>query len=267
MPAYHSKTSDTLLSRCKMVGNTPLLPIKVRIWNTCVISSPARSGIYLGSRYISLTCICLFFPCSAVWPQVPQVHGCWRVGSGPWQSRHGGYHWWGPRVLQTKHLFPSIRHQERSRPSHHLWDTLCHIGPKTVSLQGRLRRILLLPDTRTGITKWNCLSWKASLKKPHELDGQRWFSDISLINSRLAKCTTKHQGEQEMFKMALNKFSLPGEANFPLNDHFHRPASPEDTDELRRYMMQFRYAATASSLLLFITSHFQCEIVVHIFPS
>ena len=70
------------------------------------------------------------------------------------------------------------------------------------------------------------------------------FNDISSTHSRLAKCTTKHQGEQEMFKMALNKFSLPGEANFPLNDHFHRPASPEDTDELRRYMMQFRYAAS-----------------------
>ena len=145
MPAYHSKTSDTLLSRCKMVGNTPLLPIKVRIWNTGVISSPARSGIK--SRYTSLTCICLFFPCLAVWPQVPQVHGCWRVGSGPWQSGHGRYHWWGPWILQTKHLFPSIRHQERSRSSHHLWDTLCHFGPETVSLQGSSRLALLSPET------------------------------------------------------------------------------------------------------------------------
>ena len=29
MPAYHSKASETLISRSKMVGNTPLLPIKV----------------------------------------------------------------------------------------------------------------------------------------------------------------------------------------------------------------------------------------------
>ena len=59
--------------------------------------------------------------------------------------------------------------------------------------------------------------------------------------SSLAKCTSRHQAEQDMYRLALNKFALPGEANFPLNMHFLRPDSPEDTDELRRYMLQFRH--------------------------
>ena len=44
-----------------------------------------------------------------------------------------------------------------------------------------------------------------------------------------------------MFTLALNKFALPGEVDFPLNTYFLRPATPEDTDELRRYMLQFRH--------------------------
>ena len=62
-----------------------------------------------------------------------------------------------------------------------------------------------------------------------------------LLFSSLAKCTSRHQAEQDMYRLALNKFALPGEANFPLNMHFLRPDSPEDTDELRRYMLQFRH--------------------------
>jgi len=152
MPAYHSKTSDTLLSRCKMVGNTPLLPIKLsdRKFRKCMVVDE--------------------------WVADPDNPDMGDIIDEVLE-------YYKPNIF-----FPAF------------------------DIKNAADRLIIY-----GILY------------------------VTLALKQLAKCTTKHQGEQEMFKMALNKFSLPGEANFPLNDHFHRPASPEDTDELRRYMMQFRH--------------------------
>jgi actin related protein 2/3 complex subunit 3 len=43
-----------------------------------------------------------------------------------------------------------------------------------------------------------------------------------------------------MFTLALEKFALPGDANFPLNAYFEKAKSASEADELRRYWTQLR---------------------------
>ena len=40
-----------------------------------------------------------------------------------------------------------------------------------------------------------------------------------------------------MYSMAIEKFSLPGEADFPLNGFFKKPTRSEE-DELKKYFTQ-----------------------------
>lgn len=45
---------------------------------------------------------------------------------------------------------------------------------------------------------------------------------------RLQKCSNKNQGLQEMYALAISKFDIPGEPNFPLNSVYARPANAND---------------------------------------
>jgi actin related protein 2/3 complex subunit 3 len=46
---------------------------------------------------------------------------------------------------------------------------------------------------------------------------------IVLCLKHLTKCANKERGTQEMFTLALERFALPGEADFPLNAFFEKP--------------------------------------------
>ena len=63
---------------------------------------------------------------------------------------------------------------------------------------------------------------------------------IVLCLKRLARCANRERASQEMFTLALERFALPGEADFPLNAFYERPGSSAETDELRKYLTQVR---------------------------
>eukprot|EP00090_Calanus_glacialis_P038199 TRINITY_DN66778_c0_g1_i1.p1 TRINITY_DN66778_c0_g1~~TRINITY_DN66778_c0_g1_i1.p1 ORF type:complete len:181 (-),score=51.64 TRINITY_DN66778_c0_g1_i1:176-718(-) len=58
---------------------------------------------------------------------------------------------------------------------------------------------------------------------------------------KLQKCSTKNQGLQEMYSLAISRFDIPGEGGFPLNGVYLRPNSPEEADTMRQYFLQLRH--------------------------
>ena len=57
---------------------------------------------------------------------------------------------------------------------------------------------------------------------------------------KLAKCSSLEAAGREMHTQALARFSMPGEANFPLNAYFERMSSAQ-TEELRKYLIHLRH--------------------------
>jgi len=58
---------------------------------------------------------------------------------------------------------------------------------------------------------------------------------------KLQKCSSKAQGQQEMYSLAIARFDIPGEAGFPLNGVYARPRTPDEADSLRQYFLQLRH--------------------------
>merc|ERR1719341_1811157 len=58
---------------------------------------------------------------------------------------------------------------------------------------------------------------------------------------KLQKCSSKAQGLQEMYSLAIAKFDIPGDPGFPLNGVYLRPNSPEEADTMRQYFLQLRH--------------------------
>lgn len=57
---------------------------------------------------------------------------------------------------------------------------------------------------------------------------------------KLSKCSNKQQGMQDMYALAISRFDLPGEAGFPLNSVYAKPANPSEADLMRQYLTQLR---------------------------
>lgn len=57
---------------------------------------------------------------------------------------------------------------------------------------------------------------------------------------RLQKCSNKNQGVQEMYSLAISKFDIPGDPNFPLNAVYAKPSGPSEADLMRQYLQQLR---------------------------
>lgn len=57
---------------------------------------------------------------------------------------------------------------------------------------------------------------------------------------KLQRCSNKAQGAQEMYSLAISKFDIPGEAGFPLNAVYAKPASTQEADLMRQYLLQLR---------------------------
>lgn len=57
---------------------------------------------------------------------------------------------------------------------------------------------------------------------------------------KLQRCQSKEQGKKEMHSLAIQRFFLPGEAQFPLNAMYHRPRDRAEEDNMRAYLQQIR---------------------------
>jgi len=75
-------------------------------------------------------------------------------------------------------------------------------------------------------------------------EGDRLLIYITLYISeclkKLAKCTHKNNGLQEMYTLAISKFDIPGDPGFVLNSVYGKPASGQDAEFLRQYLQQVR---------------------------
>jgi len=63
---------------------------------------------------------------------------------------------------------------------------------------------------------------------------------ISECIKKLAKCTNKNQGMQEMHMLGISKFDIPGDPGFVLNSVYKRPGTGQDAEFLRQYLQQVR---------------------------
>lgn len=64
---------------------------------------------------------------------------------------------------------------------------------------------------------------------------------ISECLKKLQRCTSKNNGLKEMNTLALARIYLPGEAQFPLNAMYTRPADRHDEDTMRSFLQQIRH--------------------------
>jgi len=62
---------------------------------------------------------------------------------------------------------------------------------------------------------------------------------------KLQKCSSKSQGQQEMYSLAIARFDIPGDAGFPLNSIYSKPSSGEEADQIRQYFLQLRHETGA----------------------
>ncbi|XP_064620121.1 actin-related protein 2/3 complex subunit 3-like isoform X2 [Lineus longissimus] len=57
---------------------------------------------------------------------------------------------------------------------------------------------------------------------------------------KLQKCNNRNDGNKEMYSLAISRFALPGEAGFPLNALYGRPADRNEEETMRTYLLQLR---------------------------
>ncbi|XP_060068670.1 actin-related protein 2/3 complex subunit 3-like [Ylistrum balloti] len=63
---------------------------------------------------------------------------------------------------------------------------------------------------------------------------------ISECLKKLQKCQSKSQGQKEMYTIGIYNYPIPGEAGFPLNAMFSKPASRNEEENMRNYLQQLR---------------------------
>lgn len=57
---------------------------------------------------------------------------------------------------------------------------------------------------------------------------------------KLQKCATKSQAQNEMYTLAISRFDIPGDAGFPLNSVYSKPANVVDAEFFKAYLTQLR---------------------------
>lgn len=50
---------------------------------------------------------------------------------------------------------------------------------------------------------------------------------------KLQKCTSKNQAQQDLYSLAISRFDIPGDAGFPLNSVYPKPASSNEAGKLQ----------------------------------
>ncbi|KAL4609587.1 actin-related protein 2/3 complex subunit 3 [Arapaima gigas] len=54
------------------------------------------------------------------------------------------------------------------------------------------------------------------------------------------KCSSKNQGEKEMYTLGITNFPIPGEPGFPLNAMYTKPSNKMEEETMRGYLQQIR---------------------------
>ncbi|ENN82527.1 hypothetical protein HUJ04_006035 [Dendroctonus ponderosae] len=57
---------------------------------------------------------------------------------------------------------------------------------------------------------------------------------------KLQKCANKSQVQNEMYSLAISRFDIPGNAGFPLNSVYSKPADQKAADFMKAYLTQVR---------------------------
>ncbi|XP_077995258.1 actin-related protein 2/3 complex subunit 3-A-like [Glandiceps talaboti] len=57
---------------------------------------------------------------------------------------------------------------------------------------------------------------------------------------KLQRCQSKNAGQKEMHTLAIAKWDMPGEPNFPLNAMYVKPNGRNEEDSMRAYLQQIR---------------------------
>uniref|UniRef100_A0A3P8QMW8 Actin-related protein 2/3 complex subunit 3 n=1 Tax=Astatotilapia calliptera TaxID=8154 RepID=A0A3P8QMW8_ASTCA len=63
---------------------------------------------------------------------------------------------------------------------------------------------------------------------------------ISECLKKLQKCSSRSQGEKEMYTLGITNFPIPGEPGFPLNAMYVKPANKQEEETMRAYLQQLR---------------------------
>lgn len=63
---------------------------------------------------------------------------------------------------------------------------------------------------------------------------------ISECLKKMQKCSSRNQGDKEMYTLGISNFPIPGENGFPLNAMYAKPANKNDDDTMRAYLQQLR---------------------------
>lgn len=63
---------------------------------------------------------------------------------------------------------------------------------------------------------------------------------ISECLKKLQKCGSKNDAQKEMYTLGITNFPIPGDARFPLNAMFTKPASRAEEDTMKAYLQQIR---------------------------
>lgn len=56
---------------------------------------------------------------------------------------------------------------------------------------------------------------------------------------RLQRCANKAQGQQELHALAISRFDIPGDATFPLNAVYAKPATPNEAGNVLAVSKEF----------------------------
>ncbi len=56
----------------------------------------------------------------------------------------------------------------------------------------------------------------------------------------LLKSQNKNQALKDLDTLANSRFDIPGDAGFPLNSVYMRPATPKDAEDMRNFIKQLR---------------------------
>uniref|UniRef100_A0A8B9RB08 Actin-related protein 2/3 complex subunit 3 n=1 Tax=Astyanax mexicanus TaxID=7994 RepID=A0A8B9RB08_ASTMX len=54
------------------------------------------------------------------------------------------------------------------------------------------------------------------------------------------QCSSKGQGEKEMYTLGITNFPIPGEPGFPLNAMYVKPSNKQEEETMRAYLQQIR---------------------------
>ncbi|CAM4667057.1 unnamed protein product [Leuciscus chuanchicus] len=63
---------------------------------------------------------------------------------------------------------------------------------------------------------------------------------ISECLKKLQKCSSRGQGEKEMYTLGITNFPIPGEPGFPLNAMYAKPSNKQEEETMRAYLQQIR---------------------------